>query len=71
MKPELLFATFRGPHSSLVYCWDIRASGDIPCKVLQYDDTGKPSNQRRNFDIDITGRWLTIGAQVSLVSRQM
>ena len=77
-QPYLLYASFRR-HPSL-YCWDIRGDVSTPVKAFEpIRDASKDnppeyqrtdSNQKRRFDIDYCGKWLSIGNKVSMTSSQ-
>ncbi|KAM6497609.1 hypothetical protein JOM56_005557 [Amanita muscaria] len=81
-KPHILYASFRGRASyGRVYAWDLRAvdSGvsNPPYQVFQvYRDINELEikakelnfNQKMKFDIDVTGRWLSLGDQAGTIS---
>jgi len=69
MKPHLLYAAYRGCGTGLVYSWDIRSDVDTPLEIFQVSSVAKSksdvrTNQKMRFDIDIGGRFLSIGDQV-------
>ena len=69
MKPHLLYAAYRGCGTGLVYNWDIRSDVDTPLEIFQVSSVAKAesdvrTNQKMRFDIDIGGRFLSIGDQV-------
>jgi len=52
-----------------VYSWDIRLNVDMPLEMFQVSSVAKAksdvrTNQKMRFDIDIGGRFLSIGDQV-------
>jgi len=52
-----------------VYSWDIRSDVDMPLEIFQVSSVTKAksdvrTNQKMRFDIDIGGRFLSIGDQV-------
>lgn len=73
MKPHILYAGYRGPASGMIYSWDIRANVDAPLEIFQKSPSStstseggtKRSNQRMHFDVDVAGRLLGVGDQVS------
>ncbi|KAJ7929633.1 WD40-repeat-containing domain protein [Mycena leptocephala] len=71
MRPHILYATFRRRRA--VYGWDLRA--DVGAPVVVYSPTDSVSdplvgdtNQKRRFDVDITGRLLGVGNQEGNIS---
>jgi hypothetical protein len=69
VKPHLLYAAYRGCGTGLVYSWDIRSDVDTPLEIFQVSRVAKAesdvrTNQKMRFDIDIGGRYLSIGDQV-------
>ena len=69
MKPHLLYAAYRGCGTGLVYSWDIRSDVNTPLEIFQVSSVAKAksdvrTNQKMRFDIDIGGRFLSIGDQV-------
>ncbi|KAF8321893.1 WD40-repeat-containing domain protein [Amanita rubescens] len=79
---HLLYASFRGRAShGRIYAWDLRAvnsgASNPPYHIFQtYHDMNEEAskaydinyNQKMLFDIDITGRWLSVGDQSGSVS---
>jgi telomerase Cajal body protein 1 len=72
----MFYASFRR-HSS-IYSWDLRGSIESPAVEYHYEPgfVGRSSsegvdfevettNQRRRFDLDVGGRYLSVGDQVS------
>ncbi|KAG7092123.1 hypothetical protein E1B28_008497 [Marasmius oreades] len=69
MRPHLLYASFR--RRTEILCWDLRTRVDIPWKIYSSshrETTEDLTNQKRRFDVDISGRWLTIGGQNGVIS---
>ena len=69
MKPHVLYAAYRGCGTGLVYSWDIRSDVDTPLEIFQVSSVAKAksdvrTNQKMRFDIDIGGRFLSIGDHV-------
>ncbi|KDR72798.1 hypothetical protein GALMADRAFT_734236 [Galerina marginata CBS 339.88] len=69
-KPHILYATYRGKASGFVYSWDIRSNVDVPLEVFQSSPVGNDSktNQKIRFDVDLAGRFLSIGDQRGNIS---
>ncbi|KAJ7042201.1 WD40-repeat-containing domain protein [Mycena alexandri] len=66
MRPHILYAAFRRRRA--IYSWDLRA--DVNTPVTVYSPTSNvvdpllgETNQKRRFDVDITGRFLGVGDQ--------
>lgn len=65
--PHLLYASFR--RHDKIYCWDLR--GDVNTAVQTFNRNSKArrpnleTNQKIRFDIDLGGRYLAVGDQVS------
>ncbi|KAJ6531415.1 WD40-repeat-containing domain protein [Mycena vulgaris] len=66
MQPHILYAAFRRRRE--VYSWDLRADVSSPLKI--YSTTSRvneppvgDTNQKRRFDVDIAGRFLSVGDQ--------
>jgi hypothetical protein len=65
MRPHILYAAFRRHRA--IYSWDLRA--DVGAPLAVYSPPTKPgeeTNQKRRFDVDIVGRFLGVGDQVSM-----
>ncbi|KAG8756376.1 hypothetical protein FRC14_003103 [Serendipita sp. 396] len=60
-NPRLLFARFR--HEQSLYVWDVRNTSQCYSSLKGPITSSQPSNQRRYFDIDSSGRWLVDGDQ--------
>lgn len=62
MKPHLLYAAYR--RRPEVLCWDLRSGMSAPLAIFADPGAQGPlTNQKMRFDIDITGRWLSVGDQ--------
>ncbi|KAK2462640.1 hypothetical protein APHAL10511_005373 [Amanita phalloides] len=80
--PHILYASFRGRAShGRIYAWDLRAvesgTSNPPYRIFQtYQDMNEEAirardvsyNQKMLFDVDITGRWLSVGDQAGRIS---
>ncbi|KAF7303533.1 hypothetical protein MIND_00582500 [Mycena indigotica] len=72
LYPNTLYASFR--RNPMVYAWDIRANGAVPCDIYSKTASSnvvkekRTTNQRRWFDIDIGGRYLGVGDERGAVS---
>ncbi|KAL0068982.1 hypothetical protein AAF712_003975 [Marasmius tenuissimus] len=69
MRPHLLYASFR--RRTEVACWDLRSNANIPWKLYSLAASATPeelTNQKRRFDVDIGGRWLSVGSQDGSIS---
>jgi len=69
MKPHLLYAAYRGCGTGMVYSWDIRSDVDAPLEIFQVSSVFNAksdvrTNQKMRFDVDIGGRFLSVGDQV-------
>ena len=76
----MLYAAYRGFASGSVYSWDIRSHVNVPLEIFtvpsikSHESTGKSryetiTNQKMRFDIDPSGRLLSIGDRVGTISR--
>ncbi|KAE9407841.1 WD40 repeat-like protein [Gymnopus androsaceus JB14] len=76
MKPHLLYASFR--RDMRIFSWDIRYNVDQPVKIfspvlspptlstsIPEDESRfkESTNQKHRFDIDVSGRYLSVGRQ--------
>ncbi|KAJ4474393.1 WD40-repeat-containing domain protein [Lentinula aciculospora] len=74
IQPYMLYASFR--RDTRIFCWDIRYNSDQPFKIYApspvsllggvqaYSSSFKEStNQKHRFDIDISGKYLSVGRQ--------
>ncbi|KAJ3920129.1 WD40-repeat-containing domain protein [Lentinula edodes] len=76
VQPHLLYASFR--RDTRIFCWDIRYNSDQPLKIyaptsdvpfsgvntqIDYPSFKESTNQRHRFDIDISGKYLSVGRQ--------
>ncbi|KAF8962199.1 WD40-repeat-containing domain protein [Flammula alnicola] len=70
MKPHILYAGYRGHASGMVYSWDIRSDIGTPLEIFRASPSNPKSrtNQKMRFDIDISGRLLSIGDQEGNIS---
>ncbi|PFH45021.1 hypothetical protein AMATHDRAFT_163735 [Amanita thiersii Skay4041] len=84
LKPHILYASFRSRHAhGHIYAWDLRMSdsgeSNPPYQVFQ--TSSGPSqqkasiqaketnyNQKLFFDVDVTGKWLSVGDQFGQIS---
>ncbi|KAJ8073453.1 hypothetical protein PM082_011729 [Marasmius tenuissimus] len=68
MRPHLLYASFR--RRTEVACWDLRSNANIPWKLYSPPSATPEelTNQKRRFDVDIGGRWLSVGSQDGSIS---
>lgn len=68
MKPHVLYASFR--RHGAIYGWDLRGDTSIPVQIFRPNGVGaRPStNQRIKFDIDLSGKWMSVGDQHGDVS---
>ena len=80
---HILYASFRGRISrGRIYAWDLRnidaGTSNPPYHIFQtYRDTDEEAskaydinyNQKIFFDVDITGRWMSVGDQVNSFSK--
>jgi hypothetical protein len=68
VRPHILYAAFRRHEG--VYAWDLRGDVGVPVKVFRRAPQAgermvKLTNQRMRFDVDLGGRWLSMGDMVS------
>ncbi|KAF9051758.1 hypothetical protein BJ165DRAFT_1451124 [Panaeolus papilionaceus] len=70
MRPHLLYAAYRGQGTGLVYSWDVRSDLEQPVNIFKVPPVSstRVTNQKFRFDIDIAGRFLSIGDQSGKVS---
>ncbi|KAF8962187.1 WD40-repeat-containing domain protein [Flammula alnicola] len=68
MKPHILYAGYRGHASGMVYSWDIRSDVGTPLEIFRASPPKSRTNQKMRFDIDISGRLLSIGDQEGNIS---
>ncbi|KAJ7474877.1 WD40-repeat-containing domain protein [Mycena latifolia] len=66
MRPHMLYAAFRRRRE--VYSWDLRADVGTPLNIYSPTPSvdGPPvgdTNQKRRFDVDLGGRFLSVGDQ--------
>ncbi|KAF8147684.1 WD40-repeat-containing domain protein [Crassisporium funariophilum] len=64
MKPHMLYAAYRGRGSGSIYSWDIRSNVEMPLEILRIPaekGINTNTNQKRRFDIDLSGRLLGYG----------
>ncbi|KAJ7087901.1 WD40-repeat-containing domain protein [Mycena belliarum] len=71
MQPHIMYAAFRRRRA--VYSWDLRADGGAPLKIFSTSPhVNEPpvsdTNQKRQFDIDVAGRFLSVGDQEGRIS---
>ncbi|KAJ7708212.1 WD40-repeat-containing domain protein [Mycena rosella] len=71
MRPEILYAAFRRRRE--IYSWDLRADVSAPLKIYSATSsvTDPPigeTNQKRRFDVDVGGRFLSVGDQEGNIS---
>ncbi|KAG1727073.1 uncharacterized protein EDB91DRAFT_1164966 [Suillus paluster] len=64
-KPHILYAAFR--RHDEICAWDLRSDTSIPVQVLRTSPDSW-TNQKIEFDIDCTGRWLSVGDQNGHIS---
>lgn len=57
-----MYAAYR--RHSAIYSWDIRSNVDTPVKIYHCKETERKTNQKIRFDVDLGGRWLSVGDQV-------
>jgi hypothetical protein len=67
VRPHILYAAFRRHEG--VYAWDLRGDVGVPVKVLRRatqagEQRAKLTNQRMRFDVDLGGKWLSLGDMV-------
>lgn len=69
-KPNILYAAYRGRGVGSIYSWDVRSDVHVPLEIFRIPTTGDllRTNQKIRFDIDPTGRFLSIGDQVNQFS---
>ena len=78
VKPHILYASFR--RQSAILSWDLRGDVENPLRVFDQAldaatsahetataEKSTMTNQRLRFDVDLTGRCLSIGDQVCLI----
>ncbi|THH33366.1 hypothetical protein EUX98_g830 [Antrodiella citrinella] len=74
-RPYLLYASFR--RHDAIYCWDVRGDVGVPVQKLvqptneSHMQTGRgcdSTNQKLRFDIDLGGRFLSVGDHVGTIS---
>jgi hypothetical protein len=67
-RPHILYAAFR--RSERLWSWDLRGHSSVPLCCFSRGVTSNEfghknlTNQKRQFDVDSTGRWLASGNQV-------
>ncbi|KAI0067581.1 WD40 repeat-like protein [Artomyces pyxidatus] len=60
IKPHLLYGSFRR-HNAL-YSWDLRGDTTVPLQIFRPGAESRiETNQKIKFDIDIGGKWLSVG----------
>ncbi|KAH7923016.1 hypothetical protein BV22DRAFT_1106309 [Leucogyrophana mollusca] len=62
-KPHILYAAFR--RHEAVYAWDLRGDASVPVAAFAKGPARDTplTNQKTQFDIDASGRWLGVGDQ--------
>ncbi|KAF9459530.1 WD40-repeat-containing domain protein [Collybia nuda] len=65
-KPHIMYAAFR--RHTAIYSWDIRSNVDSPVKIYHCKESAKKTNQKIRFDVDLGGRWLSVGDQSGNIS---
>ncbi|KAF4622533.1 hypothetical protein D9613_009184 [Agrocybe pediades] len=71
LRPHILYASYRGSASDCIYSWDVRSNVDEPLEIFKKSSTigSEPrSNQKIRFDVDITGRYLSVGDHMGFIS---
>lgn len=64
-NPYILYAAFR--RRSEIYSWDLRGDVSTPLQILRpHEEQQALTNQKVQFDVDFSGRWLATGDQVLL-----
>ncbi|KAF9254595.1 WD40 repeat-like protein [Marasmius fiardii PR-910] len=80
IRPHLLYASFR--RRTEILCWDLRTRVDLPWKIYSpaspeaaeargdgmRGEKPELTNQKRRFDVDINGRWLSVPGQDGTIS---
>ncbi|KAF7979744.1 hypothetical protein HWV62_41122 [Athelia sp. TMB] len=71
IKPHLLYGSFR--RCGHIYAWDVRQAAGEPVYKYRFANSDsesgtKMTNQRLRFDVDIGGRWLSVGNQDGEIS---
>ena len=64
MKPHVLYASFR--RHGAIYGWDLRGDTSVPVQIFRPNgaDARPSTNQRIKFDVDLSGKWMSVGDQV-------
>ena len=66
MKPHILYAAYRASGTGSIYSWDIRSNVDVPIEIFHSPGSRmRKTNQKLRFDVDLGGRMLGVGDQVS------
>lgn len=70
-RPHILYATYRGRGSGIIYSWDLRANLGSPVEVFCQNSAAaldasetKMNNQKMRFDVDVLGQYLGVGDSV-------
>ncbi|CAK5274405.1 unnamed protein product [Mycena citricolor] len=66
MHPHILYAAFRRYPG--VWSWDLRANASVPVQIYCPPEQKQDTNQKRRFDIDVAGRYLSHGDQEGNIS---
>ncbi|KAK7018084.1 hypothetical protein VNI00_018403 [Paramarasmius palmivorus] len=62
MQPHMIYASFR--RQNVICSWDMRGTVDMPITIYSLPQgSEEPTNQKRRFDVDISGHWLAFGSQ--------
>jgi hypothetical protein len=65
VKPHLLYASFR--RRDKICGWDLRGNTVAPLQTFRCGDGTRPdTNQKMHFDIDLGGKLMGVGDQVSV-----
>ena len=65
LQSHILYASFR--RRDEIHSWDLRGSTMTPLETFRYgNDSRLETNQRMRFDIDLGGKLLGVGDQVSV-----
>ncbi|RDB17540.1 Telomerase Cajal body protein 1 [Hypsizygus marmoreus] len=67
-QPHIMYASYR--RHSAIYSWDLRANVDEPVNIYRCNESEfeERTNQKMRFDVDLGGRWLSVGDQHGKVS---
>ncbi|KAI0048834.1 hypothetical protein FA95DRAFT_1678043 [Auriscalpium vulgare] len=61
MKPHILYASFR--RRDAICSYDLRGDTGAPLQTFLRPAGSAVTNQRLRFDVDLSGRWLSVGDQ--------